>query len=189
MPMQFKSFRISLSGGEEVEAALNRFLSGHRVLSVERALVQDGSSSCWAVLVEHHVSSATGDAFAKTGGKGRIDYREVLSEEDFRVYCRLREVRKRLSEKDGVPAYTIFTNEQMASLVRGRAASVTDLQKVSGVGVAKARKYGEAFVEVLSDAWNTGDDRTDRGSGEPAPGVSPGGQGKVEPSNGGAVPS
>jgi hypothetical protein len=54
---------------------------------------------------------------------GKVDYREVLSAQDFAVFSKLREVRKGLAEKEGVPPYTIFTNEQLAAVVRQKVTT------------------------------------------------------------------
>ena len=57
-------------------------------------------------------------ARAATGPK--IDYKEVLNEVDFAVFARLRDLRKVISDKEAIPAYSIFTNEQLAAMVTGQ---------------------------------------------------------------------
>ena len=39
----------------------------------------------------------------------RVDYREVLSAEQFEVFSKLREVRKEVAEREAVAVYAIFT--------------------------------------------------------------------------------
>ena len=115
--MQLKWFRIPVGGCPEMEEELNAFLRGHRVLSVTRELVERDSAPGWAVCVEYQEGTVAGEA--RRGGSGRaakkIDYREVLSEADFAVFSKLRELRKSLAESEGVPVYAIFTNEQLAT--------------------------------------------------------------------------
>ena len=79
------------------------------------------------------------------GGKGRIDYKEVLSEADFTVFAKLRELRKTFAEKEAVPAYSIFTNEQLAAMVTEKPSSLAELGKINGLGEARVKKYGEAI--------------------------------------------
>ena len=67
---------------------------------------------------------------AATKGK-RIDYRDVLSEADFAVFKRLREWRKQVAAAEGVPVYTVFTNEQLATIVTTRPASLPALGKLA----------------------------------------------------------
>ncbi|HAV33381.1 MAG TPA: hypothetical protein DCX79_15355, partial [Planctomycetaceae bacterium] len=45
--------------------------------------------------------------------KGRVDYRDVLTEEQFSIFAKLRVLRKDLSERDKVPPYSIFNNEHL----------------------------------------------------------------------------
>jgi len=73
----------------------------------------------------------------------------VLSPDDFAVFARLRDLRKEIAKEEAVPVYTIFTNEQLATLVTARARSKADLEKVAGVGDARIEKYGERFLAAL----------------------------------------
>ena len=83
--------------------------------------------------------------------KSRIDYREILSEQDFAVFSRLRELRKILAEKEAVPVYAVCANEQLAKMSRERCSSLSQLQEINGFGEAKANKYGRAFLEAISE--------------------------------------
>lgn len=127
------------------EDELNQFLASHRVLAVERALVNDGPRSVWAVCVSY--LPAGGSALPIK--KGRVDYREVLAPPEFALYARLRNLRKTLAERDGVPPYAVFTNDQLAAIVQRRATTASALGEISGVGKARIERYGEAFLEVV----------------------------------------
>lgn len=172
--MRFYFAAIPVCDSATAEAELNRFLGSHRVLAVDRQLVVDGARSLWAVCVSYvdrevapagarpspPAAAQTAAPPAKALRKG-IDYREVLSPADFEVFARLRVVRKGLAERDGVPAYAIFTNEQLAAIARGRAQSVADLGRVPGVGKARVEKYGPVILagvrgEAADDADTTG---------------------------------
>ncbi len=135
------------SGTQAAEAELNAFLASHRVDSVDRQLVVDGPRSAWAICVAYVDGPEPGSKAASK--KGRVDYREVLPPEQFQVFARLRELRKKLAEREGVPPYALFTNEQLAEMVRRRAASLAALGAIDGVGPARLEKYGAAFLEVL----------------------------------------
>jgi superfamily II DNA helicase RecQ len=41
-----------------------------------------------------------------------------------------------------VPVYAVFTNEQLAKMVTGGVVTKAALEKIDGVGEAKATKYG-----------------------------------------------
>jgi superfamily II DNA helicase RecQ len=78
------------------------------------------------------------------------------------LFAKLRSVRKRLADGEGVPAYAIFTNEQLAAMIRAGVRSRAELAAIDGVGEARVAKYGAAFLEVLTD---------DAGKGAPAKGL------------------
>jgi len=78
-----------------------------------------------------------------------VDYKEVLNEVDFAVFARLRELRKTLAEKEAVPPYAVFTNEQLAAMVTQKSDSLTALGQIEGVGASRLEKYGPAFLEFL----------------------------------------
>lgn len=140
-------FRTFSAGCECACEELNAFLAAHRIVKVERLF----ESGAWHFLVEYDERESV--AVGRAGKGPKVDYREVLSEEDFAVFVRLRDVRKRLAEREGAAVFAVATNEQLAQFVKERAASLAALQAVSGFGPARAEKYGEAFLAVLREAF------------------------------------
>jgi len=152
--MRFHIITAPVHHAEAALEELNTFLARHRVLAVDRQLVQDGGQSAWTFCITWVPldTDADADAADDPSKKGRIDYREVLSEQDFAVFVKLRDLRKQLSEREGVPPYALFNNEQLAEMVRRRATTTTDLGRIHGVGPARVERYGAAFVELLRAA-------------------------------------
>lgn len=148
--MQFQFFHIPAVDPDTQTAALNQFLNQHRILTVEREFVADGQNSFWTLSVKYAIADATPSV---STGKRSIDYREVLNENDFAVFAKLRTLRKTLAERERVPAYALFTNEQLAKIVRDRVDSKEGLKKISGVGELKVAKYGDAFLAVAREAF------------------------------------
>lgn len=154
--MALKFFRIPVEGSALVEAELNAFLSGHKVLRLTRELVERESSPGWAVCVEYvagaGVAAATGSGGGSAGSKrggDKIDYREVLSTEEFAVYAQLRDLRKELAQKEGVPVYGIFRNDQLAAIAQQRPQSHAALGKIDGIGEARVEKFGAAVLALF----------------------------------------
>jgi superfamily II DNA helicase RecQ len=147
--MQLRFFTIPIPGGDEAAEELNRFLAAHRVLAVDRHLARDGGASVWAVCVSYEPA---GESRPAAGKRAKVDYREVLSEADFTVYARLRSLRKEIAEREGVPVYSLFTNEQMAEMVTRRVDSAAAMREIAGVGEARVDKYGAAFLAALAEA-------------------------------------
>lgn len=154
--MRIKCFAIPALAPDEASEIVSRFLAEHRILTVDREFISNGAGSHWAICVTYIQASQPTSQPIKPK-RGQVDYREVLSPQDFAVYNRLRKLRKQLAERDGVPAYALFTNEQLAKIVTERFDEPGHLAKISGVGPTRVEKYGEAFIAAL------------KGEGEHAP--------------------
>jgi superfamily II DNA helicase RecQ len=143
--MRLRFFAVPALAAAEAEAELNRFLAERRVVAVDRQLVSSDGAAYWAVCVSYLDGAGEGQA----ARRGKIDYKEVLSAPEFAVFARLRALRKELAERDGVPAYALFTNEQLAAMVTRRIRAAGALADLPGVGPARVEKYGQAFLDVL----------------------------------------
>ena len=73
-----------------------------------------------------------------------------LSEGAERVLTALKQTRRDLAEREGVPLYVIFSNATLADMARRRPTDLEGFLEVSGVGEVKARKYGKAFLRTLA---------------------------------------
>lgn len=154
--MPYKSFILPVQINEWAERELNTFVANHRVLSVDRRWVDEGRNSYWAILVDYLDSPEPGREKAEgRKAKPRIDYREILSPEDFEVFARLRTLRKEIADEEGVQLYAIFTNEQLAQAVQRRVATKEQLQNIPGIGEMRVQKYGDRILHVLKDAWKS----------------------------------
>lgn len=136
-----------MSEPESAEAQLNAFLSGHQVIQVDKVFVDKGEFSFWAFSVSYRENTQ----MLPAAGRKRVDYKEVLNEMDFSVFVKLRDLRKELADQEGVPAYAVFTNEQLAAMVVERVMSKTGLASVKGVGQARVDKYGDRFLALLKE--------------------------------------
>ena len=161
MTIQYRFFTIPLKSAEEAETELNHFLRSQRILTVHREFVSQGENAFWTMAVEY-LSDST-EKTKKTTGKKRIDYREILTPEDFALFVKLRDWRKQAAEKEAVPVYTIFTNEQLAEMAKKKAQSKTELKEISGVGEARVKNYGDGVLAILTGA-STGYPATDDGN-------------------------
>jgi superfamily II DNA helicase RecQ len=148
MQMMFFAIPARCDGG--LQEDLNRFLRSHRVMTVHRELVAQGDNSFWALAVEYMEGSASSSPeTASRSGKQRVDYKEVLSPEDFALFAKLREWRKTTAEKEGIPVYAVLTNEQLAAIATKRPESITALRGIEGIGAGKSDKYGQGVLPLL----------------------------------------
>ena len=147
--MAYRTFRLPVEATPEQAEAFNSFLRGHSVLVVRKEWVAAGLESFWAFCVEYQEYGA-----AASGGRaalpGKVDYKEVLTADQFAVFAGLRTLRKALADRDAVPVFAVFTNEQLAEMVRMPVRTAADLSKINGVGEARVTKYGKEVLAELA---------------------------------------
>lgn len=147
--MQYRVFAVPATGSPDLEEALNHFLRSKRIVSVQKSLQEVDGAARWCFCVEYLEGALAGDQKA-SGRSKRIDYKEVLSEEDFLVFVRLRDARKELATAEAIPVYAVCTNEQLAQMAIRRPSSLSELRAIEGIGDAKAAKYGAALLAALN---------------------------------------
>jgi superfamily II DNA helicase RecQ len=150
MPYSFHF--ISLYEPEQATAELNRFVAEHRVVSVDRQFLPNAGQSGWAVSLQYRDGAAPQASRFVPGKRDRIDYMEILNKIDFAVFARLRALRKARADSASVPAYRLFTDEQLAEMVKRRTTTEAALREIEGVGDAKVAQHGEAFLQILREA-------------------------------------
>ena len=149
--MPFEFIQIPANGQGNAKEELNKLLRGGRIASVRKDFVANGEDSFWAFCIEFLDGSLGVMDKGRSATSGpKIDYKELLNEADFTVFARLLDLRKVISDKEAIPAYSIFTNEQLASMVTGKVDSLTAMGSIPGVGAARIEKYGAAFLASLT---------------------------------------
>jgi len=143
---QYISFFISPFGEKSVTEELNEFLRSHRIVNVEKRLIDGERGTGWVFLIEY---GNDGNKNSSGNSSQRIDYREVLNPVEYALFDKLRSLRKEIAEKSGIPVYAIFTNDQLAGMVKNHPKSTKDLFSISGVGEARVKQYGEAFINLF----------------------------------------
>ncbi len=141
--LQYNTFYIPLTDTGEIQSQLNAFLRSHRVLQVERHAFEGGWGFCveW---IDGASSSSGGENWRKTP---RIDYKEVLSVDEFERFSLLRERRKKISQEDGVPPYMVMTDAQLAEIAKMENPQISALERIEGVGMARVEKFGERLLK------------------------------------------
>lgn len=142
--MKVKLVTIPILDPAAAEDDLNRFLSSHQIVSVNKEFVQIGHNAYWSFVVTYLDSHKAGNA-----KRASVDYREVLNDKDFKRYARLRELRNELARQDGKPAYAIFTNEQLASLVTNKVVTRNAMAAIEGIGESRIAQHADVFLDVL----------------------------------------
>ena len=143
MSVQLKFFWLSCDNSEETENELNQFLQTVRVVSLEREFLAKDSQICIILKYKEKQDSV------KQNKASKIDYREVLSPEDFSLYAKIRDWRKAIAKTNGLQLYTVLTNEQMATIAREQIITKQELEKVEGIGKSRLDNYGDKIIEIV----------------------------------------
>ena len=78
----------------------------------------------------------------RVANAGDIDCDEVLFES-------LRQLRKELADREGVPPYIVFGDGTLRWMARVYPTTESELANISGVGAMKLRNYGKAVLSVI----------------------------------------
>ena len=125
-------------------AELNRYLAGQRVLEVEQRMIQTEAGAFWTFCIRSVLESSVFSGNRSV--KEKVDYKQVLNEAEFAIFSELRACRKKLAQDDSVPAYAVFTDEELCGILRLETLAVEQLKKVPGIGEKKVEKYGELLL-------------------------------------------
>lgn len=68
---------------------------------------------------------------------------------DPELFAILKGLRKDVARRNGLPPYVIFQDPALEAMATSYPVSVTELQYLPGVGVGKAKRYGQEFVDVI----------------------------------------
>jgi ATP-dependent DNA helicase RecQ len=68
------------------------------------------------------------------------------------LFDELRTMRKQLADEQGVPPYVVFHDATLRAIAAARPASMADLLRISGIGAAKADRYGPAVLDLVRRA-------------------------------------
>ncbi|SHM17289.1 DNA helicase RecQ [Flavobacterium chilense] len=95
------------------------------------------------MMSEDHEYSEADDEAIVTAGKSSGTADEVLM-------GMLRELRKKVAKKLGVPPFVVFQDPSLEDMALKYPISLTELYNIHGVGEGKAKKYGGEFVALIS---------------------------------------
>jgi ATP-dependent DNA helicase RecQ len=96
---------------------------------------------------------------AKSGGTTKARARQAadqLGPKAGALFELLRARRLELARREKVPPYVIASDRTLRELAELEPRSAADLQRVYGIGPAKAERYGEEFLGVLREAERSG---------------------------------
>jgi len=69
---------------------------------------------------------------------------------DKTLFSLLKDLRKEISRKENLPPFVIFQDPSLEDMAIQYPISVDELLQITGVGIGKAQKYGEPFLELIA---------------------------------------
>ena len=70
------------------------------------------------------------------------------------LFEKLRQLRKELAQKKGVPPYLIFSDASLEEMAAMKPTNENEFSNISGVGEVKLRQYGRSFIKAIIDFIN-----------------------------------
>jgi ATP-dependent DNA helicase RecQ len=89
-------------------------------------------------------ANAEDDEEAETGGGAQG------AAADERLFTMLKELRQKEAKKKGLPPFVLFLENSLQDMATLYPTTLKELEKVQGVSVGKALKYGRPFVELIA---------------------------------------
>ena len=101
------------------------------------------SPSSFMLIKEHDFSDTDDkdDILVNQKGGGALDDK---------LYTMLKDLRKSIATKKQIPPFVIFQDPSLEEMTNQFPISIDELQKISGVGTGKAKRYGTPFIELIS---------------------------------------
>ncbi|WP_426483898.1 DNA helicase RecQ [Flavobacterium sp. 2] len=126
-----------------VSGYLSKDIETYGVIKITKAGLDFIKKPVSFMMSEDHEYSEADDEAIVTAGKSSGTADEVLM-------GMLRELRKKVAKKLGVPPFVVFQDPSLEDMALKYPISLTELYNIHGVGEGKAKKYGGEFVALIS---------------------------------------
>ena len=68
---------------------------------------------------------------------------------DEELFAMLKDLRKKVAKKHDLPPFVVFQDPSLEDMAVQYPITIEEMQNITGVGVGKARKFGEEFVRLI----------------------------------------
>ena len=65
------------------------------------------------------------------------------------LFAMLKDLRREVAQKEGLPPFVIFQDPSLQDMAIQYPITIEEMQNISGVGVGKAKKFGEEFIKLI----------------------------------------
>ncbi|MEO1334925.1 MAG: HRDC domain-containing protein [Myxococcota bacterium] len=126
------------------DEAIQAFQDEHDVIDAQLQFFHHYGCPVWMVLVRYRGVANASER------RERWDWRASLNDEEKKRFDRLKAWRAERAKKDGLSAYLILTNRQLASVIRRCPRNLAELRELGGIGEKTAERYGRAILAMLN---------------------------------------
>jgi ATP-dependent DNA helicase RecQ len=122
------------------------------ILSAEGAEVMQGKRNV-RLLLPPLIKPGRGGSSSKrkSGGNKAGPDPEIFDQAEQELFEALRNHRLEVARAQSVPPYVVASDRTLREIVLDRPESDADLQRVHGIGAAKAERYGAGLLAVVAD--------------------------------------
>ncbi|MBQ8271097.1 MAG: HRDC domain-containing protein [Bacteroidaceae bacterium] len=149
--MQIKIFDILASASEQDVEIVNKFIRGHKVVDIDKQFyVSSDNVAHWSLCITY-LAMAYQQQNNQPEKREKVDYKNVLSADDFEKFTKLRIIRKKLAEDNAIPAYAVFTDSELAQIAQLPSVDARLLKQITGIGDKRVEKYGNLICEIYKE--------------------------------------
>lgn len=141
--MQIKLFTIPIGESGAALDDMNRFLRGNKILEVQNHLISNDNGAYWCFCVRYIEQQAQTPS---TEQKPKVDYKLVLDDATFQKFSKLRAIRKKVAAEAGLPAFAVFTDQELAEMAKLETLTKKTMLSIQGIGDKKVERFAEHFI-------------------------------------------
>ncbi|MBZ0258363.1 HRDC domain-containing protein [bacterium] len=141
--MQCRVFTIPFSIDKQCfdDAELTNFLSDKELIELREHIVLQNGVSYLVLIICYKIKGSPSNS--------KVDYKDVLSADDYIVYNLLREWRNEEAKKMDVAPYMLFSNKQLALIAEIRPQNRKDLLEIPGINESKMEQFGIPVISIV----------------------------------------
>ena len=150
--MQINLFTIPVGDNCTALQEMNTFLKSNKILEVQNKLIRNENGAYWSFCVRYIEQSF----IPISENKAKVDYRLLLDGPTFQKFSDLRVIRKKVATDEGISAFIVFTDEELAELAKLEEITIKSMFGIKGIGEKKVERFAKYFITKLETNETTG---------------------------------
>jgi len=147
--MQHQIFSIPVFGATDSNDEMNRFIRSKKVVKIEKYFVQNPAGDYWTFCIQFTDGQSKSENFDK---KTKTDWVKELEPEKSKLFVAFRKYRLELSKEHGIPAYSVFDDDELASIAQLNEINEKNIKALKNITPVKAEKFAKIICEMHQKA-------------------------------------